>query len=173
MTSFTLETVTVQDANGKDREFTVPESWSSAFVQYMVEYAWGVRFQRSTASAKDPAAAKKLIIEDMEQGRVPTRGATGSRLDNDDEADHQWLASMGYKGNKKDLVERWKSLVRSKLVGKYPELKATDKRTELEANVAAKIETVIANAREREDWKKIREQLDAKVKAVTADELGI
>jgi hypothetical protein len=173
MATFELSSVKVQDAKGKDRDFPIPETWSSAFVQYMIEYAWGVRFQRSTASAKDADKAKMAVVEDMEHGRIPTRGATGSRLDNDDEADHQWLAEIGFKGNKKDLDERWKSLVRAKLVAKYPELKGTDKRDELEAKVTELLPTVQENARKLEDWTEIRARLDKKEKSISADALGI
>ncbi len=96
----------VRGVDGKDTSVNT-EGWSPAFIEYMLAYAWGVRMQRCTASAKDPEKALDDMFAAQVAGKVPSAGGgRGPSLDEDGQILHEYLVKKGFKGALKELDQR-------------------------------------------------------------------
>lgn len=97
--------IEVRGADGK----SVPvdtQTWSDEFVQYMLVYAWSVRMQRCTASAKDKAKALKEMFASQCRGELGD--ATGARGPSLDPVTKAWIAyfnEMKFKVSEKAISQ--------------------------------------------------------------------
>lgn len=163
--------VTVLDANGKQVEVSTA-GWSADFWAYMLAYAWGVRLQRSTASAKDPAKAKAEVYAGMVKGEIPERGPSGPRIDAEGRADVAWFATVGRKVAAKDLDQAWVERTAVLLVnGKKAETPAAAlDMVKADPSWIDKAKQVV---RGTDDWKALHAAEVAKDKGKSADVTGL
>lgn len=158
-----LQTLSVRGINGKAM-IVDGSKWSEEFVTYMLQYAWDVKRQRSTASADDKEEAQRKVIAGMTAGAVPTKGA-GSSADPTSTIDHKWLISVGVKGKKADLTERWMSVARTTVLNSVPEeLKASLLKDagELTKIASENLQKVQEKARQSDSWLKVKSELEKK-----------
>lgn len=98
MTTITLPSTLKVESALKTIVDVETKDWSAEFVAYLCVYAWKIRMDRSTASAKDPAKARQDMFNGMVKGELPTRGggATGPR-----DAEAKYLSEYLNKKDKK------------------------------------------------------------------------
>lgn len=150
------------------------QTWTSDFVEYMTIYAWGVRMQRSTASAKDSAKALRDMFDSMKRGEVPEGGGRGPSLSEEDEALLAYF-NLGLKTKDQtktgDFAKRLEQEVRQTVI-KAMQAKGADEATikaELTAKVSANRETIVARLRALPD---VQTQLVA-IRAKRAGKKGV
>jgi hypothetical protein len=163
--------VSVQDPNGKLVDVSTA-AWSADFWDYMLCYAWGVRMQRSTASAKDAQKAKQTIYDGMVKGEIPERGPSGPRIDAEGRADVAWFATVGRKVAAKDLDQAWIERTAVLLVnGKKAETPgAALEMVKADPSWIDKAKQVV---RGTEEWKTFHAAEAAKDKGKSADVTGL
>ena len=171
------KTVSVQDPNGKLVDVSTA-AWSADFWDYMLCYAWGVRMQRSTASAKDAQKAKQAVYDGMVKGEIPERGPSGPRGSDEDRADKHWFEKM-YKtkfGKDWTLAQAWQARTAAMLVNEGEAATAKDGMAMVAANPGL-VDTVKEYYRGTEEWKTSLAfvQMDNKAKdsAEPAQKLGL
>jgi hypothetical protein len=96
----TINLPAILQVRGIDAKMTgvSTQQWDDDFVAYMVAYAWGVRMQRCTASAKDHAKALREMFASMCDGE--TGNADGSRGPRQDPVTKAWVLYFNTQGVK-------------------------------------------------------------------------
>lgn len=112
MPTITLpNTITIEshEASKPMVEISIQE-WSPEFVMYMLKYAWKIRMDRCTSSAKDHAAARLNMFNGMKAGELPTKGGGGTRPVSEEAKEaaylHKFLIASKIKGKADDLDAR-------------------------------------------------------------------
>lgn len=104
MTNYALK---VPQANSAAIVEIDTSAWSAEFITYMLEYAWGVRMQRCTASVEEADRPEKRqeTWDAMRDGEMPeSGGGGGKRLSTEDAG---WIAFF----NSKDSNVKFKGQV--------------------------------------------------------------
>lgn len=141
--------------------------WDHAYLMHACAYHAGVKETRCIAGW----AKKGKTIAEMEEeerrvarlivaGVLPTRGTTGSRLDDDEETDHRFLTMIGHKGKKSDLAQRLMGLARIYVTedldaDEQARLLATENAEELDELAQDAKDQMVADMRDSDEWKKI------------------
>ena len=148
-------------------------TWTSAFVAYLIEYAWDVRMQRCTASADTEAKkseARAKMFESMCRGEVPEGGGGGGpRLSPEQRGWLKWVnGASGYKSGDKKPVNG-QTLARAQdYLCRQALLKGGVKPAEIEVKVKTNLQPWIAFMEQNEPALKLaleaERALDAPVK---------
>lgn len=161
--------------------FTVdPGKWDQAYLNHMLAYAAGVKITRCIAGwAKKGKTLDDMNVEERRtaqlivNGVMPTRGASGSRLDDDNETDHRFLVMIGHKGKKGDLKERLLGLARIYVTEdldptEQARLLHADNAEELDELAQDALDQMLADMRDSDEWKKIHKVVLAEKQPKTA-----
>ena len=154
-------TLQVRGIDGKPTGVST-QLWDDDFVAYMVSYAWSVRMQRCTASAKDHAKALREMFASMCAGE--TGNADGSRGPRQDPITKAWVLyfnTLGIKVGGKaisgnNLERAQQGMCREDILKMEPEA----------------LETIVAQVEARfEGWKAYTEKNDPDlVKLIAAEQ---